>query len=176
VRLGAPGGASLVLVPLRYEFPDSDPEDGEPEDEEPADGEPAGWDANWLVVRGDVRTSGGRSWTFTHPCLTTWEARTLGGWLRDVAVGAVDPVPSADASEDRLLTFTEPLLGLSLAGREATGATVRVHLSHEALPPGAAGQGAGPTPVHVLEVHASVRDLSAAADEWERELAPFPVR
>jgi hypothetical protein len=41
------------------------------------------YDANWLMVAGEV-VNGARSWSFRDPCLLTWEAQELAGWLRSV--------------------------------------------------------------------------------------------
>ena len=59
------------------------------------------WDANWLVVRGEVRTSDGRSWSFTDPCRMTWEGERLSWWLHAAASG--DHAAGLDPAE-----FTEP--------------------------------------------------------------------
>jgi hypothetical protein len=58
-------GALVEIRPVRYQFPGAR--------------RPAGdWDANWLIISADVRTVDGRCWHFEDPCLTTWEARSLG--------------------------------------------------------------------------------------------------
>jgi hypothetical protein len=49
------------------------------------------WGANWLQVCGHITLADGRAWAFEHPSLTTWEARELGDWLREVAAGTVPP-------------------------------------------------------------------------------------
>lgn len=66
------------------------------------------WDANWLVVRGEIGTADGRGWTFLDPCLSTWEALSVGEWLRAVAAGG----PAPDDPR-----FTEPNLAFELDGR-----------------------------------------------------------
>jgi len=37
------------------------------------------------------------------PCLTTWDAREVGSWLREVAARVVPPAPVADAEPQELL-------------------------------------------------------------------------
>ena len=70
-------GASLELRATGYQYPLPPPAPPGERD----------WDANWLQVRGAVRTAHGLSWTFEAPCLTTWEARKLGRWLEAAAQG-----------------------------------------------------------------------------------------
>jgi len=67
--------------------------------------------------------------------LTTWEARALGRWLRDVLAGTVAPSPFDGGGDEQLLVFTEPNLALSLGDRTAKRVRLRVHLSLESLPP-----------------------------------------
>lgn len=88
------------------------------------------WDANWLVVVGNVLLADGRHWSFVDSCLTTWEARQLGEWLHGVLVGDVHPDPF-DGEHAQLTYFTEPNVGVSLATRDDTGATIRFHFSLE---------------------------------------------
>src|SRR5262249_60717551 len=82
MRLGSSDGARVELRLLRYQFPDR-----------AAAGPGRDWDANWLVVRGDIRCADGREWSFEDPCLTTWEARLLGRGLHEGVAGAVAPSP-----------------------------------------------------------------------------------
>ena len=75
MKLVSVDGATVDLRPLHYQFPGT------------AAAGQYDWDANWLVVRGGVRLPDGRTWSFSDPCLTTWEARSLGDWLRGVVAG-----------------------------------------------------------------------------------------
>lgn len=161
MRLASDDGAVVELRPLRYQFgPSSEPRD---------------WDANWLVVTGRAELPDGRSWSFTEPCLTTWEARTLGSWLR--AVGNGDVAPTAFVGEDDIsLVFTEPDLALSLASRSAAVAVVRVHLSHGARPPGPSDPDRPGVVASFVELRLSFDALAAAVASWDQELASFPVR
>jgi hypothetical protein len=102
---------------------------------------PHDWDANWLTVSGIVTLADGKTWSFNDPCLTTWEAEELGSWLRDVAAGTIPPSPLGTGEPEKLLTFTEPNLALSLEARAADRLRIRVHFSLEALPPWLHGAG-----------------------------------
>jgi hypothetical protein len=149
VLLISEDGARLELQPVRYQFG--------------AFGSDGDWDANWLVIHGGVRTTTGEDWTFDDPCLTTWEARELGAWLRAAA---------EDRAPDGLLTFTEPNLGFSIVHtREPI--VLRVHLSLESL-------GASEPPeglyAYSLPLRLGRQDLLTAAHAWHEELAPFPER
>lgn len=121
MRLKSADGTIADLRPLRYQFGPSAP--------------PRDWDANWLVVGADIEMSDGRSWSFTDPCLTTWEARELASWLRGVLSGDVDASPFGGDEDECLLAFTEPNLAVSLARRDRDMATIRLHFSLEARPP-----------------------------------------
>ena len=60
VRLSSSDGASITLHPAAYQF-----------EVTPATADEHDWDANWLMIHGDVRIAGGRQWAFLDPCLTT---------------------------------------------------------------------------------------------------------
>jgi hypothetical protein len=128
------------------------------------------WDANWLMIQGDVHTSDGRQWAFADPCLTTWEARSLSAWLHGVADGD-------GAVERRPIAFTEPNLAFSLDDHRAGRVNLRVCFSHEALPPWVPhdhdGWQAGE---YVLILDISRDDLAQAAKAWDVEHEPFPER
>lgn len=162
MKLVSVDGASVDLRPLRYEFPGI------------AGAGPGDWDANWLVVAGNVRLADGRGWSFSEPCLTTWEARSLGSWLRGVVNGTVRPTAFDGDDEDALETFTEPNLAVSLAARSGGSAVVRVHCSLESRPPWH-GDGFDIFGFFV-SLDVPLPALAAAAGEWDRELAAFPVR
>jgi hypothetical protein len=82
------------------------------------------WD-EWLVIRGDVRTADGRSWSFTDPCLTTSEAERLSVWLDEV---------SQDAADRDAAVFTEPNISFFIDGRDGDRVRMRVRFSYESLP------------------------------------------
>ncbi|MEU1281315.1 hypothetical protein [Streptomyces sp. NPDC005805] len=145
---------SVALRPVGYQFP-------------VARGD--AYDDNWLVVEGAVATGDGRRWGFRDACLLTDEARRIGGWLRAVADGAVEPAGGGGGGlPGPEVAFTEPVLGFGLGGWRGGLAVVRVYLSLEAAP-----RGSG---THAVPVAVDPRGLVRAADEWERELAAFPAR
>lgn len=164
MRLTSIDGAEIELRPRGYQYPSV------------GGNGPHDWDANWLVIRGDVRLPDERRWHFEDPCMTTWEATELAGWLRSVAAGEVRASPFP-ADDEQLLVFTEPNLGFSLAATTEGARSVRVHFSLEAGPPWA------PPPEvdadlygFFVTVTATVAELTRAVEEWERERAPFPPR
>ena len=160
MKLVSADGASVDLRVRRYQFPGI------------ADAAPRDWDANWLVVAGDVRLADGRGWSFSDPCLTTWEARSLGAWLRGAVTGAVEPAGFDADDEESLECFTEPNLALSLAERSETSAVVRVRFSLESRPPWSGDD----LYEFFVTLDLPFHVLSAAADEWDSELSEFPVR
>lgn len=164
VRLTSTDGTVVELQPLRYQFPAA------------AGAGPQDWDANWLVIRGDVHLPDGRRWHFQDPCLTTWEAAELAGWLRSVAAGEVEAHP-LPPDEDRLLAFTEPNLGFSLGSTGEGASQIRVHFSLEAAPPWSRPPEADAELYDFFViVSTTVADLTRAVDEWDGERAAFPPR
>jgi hypothetical protein len=165
VRLASTTGAVVELSPRSYEFgPSSEPED---------------WDANWLVIAGHVALPDGRSWSFNDPCLTTWEARELGSWLESVAAGDVEPFDFSGGEDARLLMFTEPVVGFSLASRVGASVTLRVHFSLESEPPWRADElDDDDTELfdYFVELKLTTGSVAEAAAAWDAELAAFPVR
>ena len=112
------------------------------------------WAADWLVVRGEVSLPGSPAagselrWTFREPCLTPWEGRRLGSWLR---AAAEEPLPGTT------LRFTEPLLSLVLDDARADRRLLRVHVT------------AAPDP-HALALDVGVAGLRRAAAAWSADL------
>jgi hypothetical protein len=136
------------------------------------------WDANWLMIRGDVQLADGRSWHFEEPCLQTSEARALEDWMRGVLAGSVMPSTfDVQIPNKQLLSFTEPNLALSLASRDSERAQLRFHFSLEALPPwqrGLSGEFA-PFAFFVL-LDITPEGLSSAVADWARDVGQFPPR
>jgi hypothetical protein len=165
VRLSSGTGATVELSPVGYQFGPSQ--------------EPRDWDANWLVIYGRVELADGRSWSFTDPCLTTWEARKLGSWLEGVRSGDVQPAEFGGEQDERLLVFTEPNVGFSLASRVGGTVTIRVHFSLESRPPWLQS-GEADDDADLFEYFVAVRldneAMTTAAASWDQELTAFPVR
>jgi hypothetical protein len=161
VKLASSDGTAIELIPRGYQFP-------------AAEGAGDWDDANWLRITSAVSLPSGRRWSTTDPCLTTWEARRLALWMRGVLSGDVAPAPFPGGDED-LLTFTEPNLGLSLAGRSDDVVRVRVHFSLESLPPGLQDADAD-LYEYFVEVSVTLDELNDAPTSWERELEAFPER
>jgi hypothetical protein len=107
MKLNDDQGATLELAIVAYQFPESD----------------ECWDANWLVVHGQITHAQG-AWTFRDPCLTTFELEQLAAWFDGVAVGRPDPGSGY---------FTEPNLHFEYAPLPTP--TIRVKLAYESAPP-----------------------------------------
>lgn len=152
--LEAVDGTRLVLSPVGYQYPGL---------------KGAGahdWDANWLLIRGLVELPDGRTHEFVDPCLTTWEAASLGGWLGALMDGSL--APSDGDTVD--CHFTEPCLGFKYMGVEGESLRLRVYLSLEAEPPFIlAGQPGLFSNYVPLVVHREA--LASALRAWKEELA-----
>jgi hypothetical protein len=77
-------------------------------------------DANWLMISGECSLEG-RQWTFTDPCLETWDMEELASWLEALAAGR---------NTKPFLAFTEPNLEFQVV----KGNTLRVIFSLETAP------------------------------------------
>jgi len=153
--------SSVELCPLRYQF---------------ATAQGDSYDDNWLVIGGKVSTPEG-SWSFADPSLLIHEARQLSVWLRAVAVGTIavtEPDDEGWLSPDTW--FTEPVLAVSLAGRDDGGAVIRVHLSLEAASPWQQGDDGADIYQYFVEVRMDDVGLLHTADEWDLALDSFPAR
>ncbi len=168
VRLISSDGAVVELQPVSYQF--SRPPGTRGAEGSSTTGSYADWDANWLVICGDIRTSDGQSWTFMDACLTTWEAEQLSLWLRaagsDNAAAGLDPA-----------VFTEPNLSFFLDGVQAGRVRMRLRLSHESLPRRLRWEASGgEASEHDIALEVSGADLAEAAQAWDRDRLPFPAR
>ncbi|WP_327302256.1 hypothetical protein OG730_00855 [Streptomyces sp. NBC_01298] len=152
---------SVELRPLSYQF---------------AAAQGDRYDDNWLVIGGTVKTPDG-SWSFTDPALLNCEAREVGAWMRGAAAGTVAVTgPDAEGYWSPDTWFNEPVLAFSLADRDETGATIRLHLSLEARPPWHQGEDGPDIYQYFLEVRVDTAALLHAADQWDLSLASFPTR
>jgi hypothetical protein len=166
VRLVSSSRALVELRPAGYQF--SDAGGTAAEAAAPTAGSHADWDANWLVIRGDVTAADGRSWSFADPCLTTWEAERLSVWLDAV---------SRDAAEQDAAVFTEPNISFFIDGRDGDRVRMRVRFSHESLPASWPRDVAGwQSGEYLVALGVSIADLAAAAHAWDGERQAFPAR
>ncbi len=152
MKLTGGDGSALELLIDRYQFPGHGRGGGR-------DG-----DANWLMVTGRVWRVDAESWSFSQPCLTTWEARGLGHWLEQAGVNPVDR-----------LEFTEPNLAFALDRSGDDRPTVQVWLASESRPPSTASRSPGAGDVR-LSLRMTSNALRAAALTWADELMSYPVR
>ena len=168
VKLVSADGASVDLRPVCYEY------EQEPAADSAGEGEPV-WDANWLVIRGQVRAADGREWTFRDPCLTTWEAERLLEWLQALGCGEVR----------KALAFTEPNLGFRVDAQDDERVRLRVHFSAESLPPGLRTPDARTpdartpgrrTAGYDVPLDVGRADLADAARTWAVDCQAFPLR
>ncbi len=171
-------GASVDVQIAGYQFPvvDKNPKDR------------TGWDANWLIITGSVRTAGGASWSFRDPALTTWDVADAVTWLRRAADGAVpaaaavEDTPAATNDEDDRwdqlssagwLTFTEPNLSFAVGGYDGQRVELLVGLGAESAEPPIDPQKPGWCQIAVVMSRQQVQDAAAALEE---ELATHPAR
>lgn len=162
MKLIGEGGESVELTIVGYEYPSMT-----------ASGK-NDWDANWLVIQGEV-SDGQRRWRFRDPALTTWEASRVASWLRSVASQDVRPSP---LNEDEMggLTFTEPNLGFSLHDRRGDAAVLRVHFSLESAPPWIEGEARYDLYDYFVELLITFDQIESAVRAWESENAIFRAR
>ena len=123
-----------------------------------------------------MRTVTGESWEFDDPCLTTWEARQLGRWLRAAAAGRVPVVgaPTEDSAE--LLTFTEPNFGFSVGARGGDHLVVRVHLSLESMAGRPGAEAHHDLYAYSVPLQVGREELLAAARTWDEQNRSLPER
>src|SRR5436190_20460131 len=117
MRLGAENGNSFEFSIVGYQFPDADEM----------------WDANWLLIRVDVRTEDA-AWCKTDPCLLTADVAALADWLED---------PEGE------LAFMEPNLAFECLERDGSDARLRVWFELESRPDWAPSRTAGERDVKV---------------------------
>jgi hypothetical protein len=157
VRLSSGDGASVGLRPLSYQFRCV-----------PGTADGPDWDANWLVIRGDIRTADGRSWTFSDSCLTTWECAELSQWLHGVIRG--------DHQIGRPTAFTEPNLALMVEGYHDDGVRLRVRFRQESLPDWIRDFTGWQSAEFFVVLDVSCAAIAKASVEWDHERQAFPVR
>lgn len=165
MRLGSDQGASVELEVLGYEFPRAKNERGDD------------WTANWLDVLGRVRLADGRTWDFTHPCLTTFEAAQLGWWLQSSFRDDESVLSRADTDRRApRLFFTEPLLAFEAGPTSKSDFVISVILDHEALPPWEPWEERIGEEDFVVTMAVTRHDLDRAVVQWAQACARFPER
>lgn len=114
------------------------------------------------------------AWPFRWQALTPEDAVVLSDWVRRVATGQIPVqqpgVPQTASGNGPY--FIEPNLTLSLVEYQDTDAVLRIGLDLEFSPPWRKHDRAG-DPYGIL-CRLSSTDLIRAAEEWDREIAPFP--
>ncbi len=75
-----------------------------------------------------------------------------------------------------MLSFTEPNLAVSLTEQDPHVAHIRVHLSAEATPPWMVGDARWWWGAFCLSPQVGIEEIRHAAERWEWELEPFPIR
>lgn len=135
---------SLSITVERYEFPEITNDE---------------WDSNWLIVNGHAVLDG-KSWSFRHPCLTTFELERLANWLDHVFLGK---------AENAYCGFTEPNLDFE----RLSELEVRIAFSLEALPPWCKRDG----DFGEIGFNIPINDrLAVAANSLRALLNRFPIR
>jgi hypothetical protein len=146
------------LTPIRYEFPDASPS--------------SDWDADWVVIDGEVVSAGGK-WRFQDSALSARESPGLRAWLTQVLEATV---PVTEPDDNPSLTFVEPSLAFSVASYQDQGVKLRVHLSHLAAPPWHDFDQKLNTWAFFVELDLDRSELERAAQEWSNEADAFPRR
>jgi hypothetical protein len=114
------------------------------------------WDANWLVLLGEITNQTGMTLSFTKSCLTTLEAIKLGHWLQH----------ADQFSGYTRLQFTEPYLQFSATHR---GSLVTLSVKFQS------GTQYGVNSIST-DISIDVKDLVRAGKQWLAELECFPLR
>jgi hypothetical protein len=168
VRLETGGGSSLRLSIVGYQFPHAPSRLLSAVGVLSSADTDFDFDANWLVVQGEV-SDGHRAWTFRDACLLTVEVRDLAAWLDAVAEGRPN-------LED--LDFLEPNLAFSRRSTIPGRPAVRVTFRLEARPPWMT------SPVEDeddwdgawVEFETSPDHLRTAATDLRAALSRYPIR
>lgn len=164
MRLGSDQGASVELEVLGYEFPRADKHTDD-------------WTANWLDILGRIRLADGRTWDFTHPCLTTFEAAQLGSWMHSISRDDESVLSRVDSDRKApRLFFTEPLLAFEAEPTSNSAFDISVILDLEALPPWEPWEERIGEEEFVVTVAVPRQDLDRAVVQWAQDCARFPER
>ncbi len=151
MKLASPTGDSVELTIGGYEYGSMSPQ---------VRGD---WDANWLMISGEVNDFG-ETWEFRDPCLTTWEAHDLLRFLRKPHAVNGDP-----------LEFTEPNLTLQATATDQQTVAITFTFRGEAAAPSTSDDDRWDTGRAVV-LSVSRESLRLAGDEWARQLKRYPER
>ena len=150
MRLAEPGGDSVRIQVIRYQFPEATDYH----------------DANWLMIRTEATDSFG-SWTSEDPSLATFELSRLAAWLEALSLGG-------DAASE--LEFMERNHSFELVERKGDAVRLRVWLKPDSRPAFVTPR--SPEEERNLSVDLTVRksDLRAAAESLRADLHRFATR
>ncbi|MDQ4133511.1 MAG: hypothetical protein M3179_09965 [Actinomycetota bacterium] len=141
-------GNELELSIVGYQFPHSERDP---------------WESNSLLVSVRLVTPEG-TWEVVDPCLTTWEAAQLAGWLAVAARLAPGLAP---------LPFVQPNLTVSPRRATAEALRLRACFELERRPPWGRTRGRGPL---CVDLDVDRAQLAEAAGALAAQLAEFPMR
>lgn len=169
MRLVCDDGSSVELSIRGYQFPSIAGGSRR--------GDNADWDANWLMIHGSAGTANGERWTFSEPCLTTWEASTLLGFLQRVTAGQMSTCAER-AEGQRTVEFVEPNIAFEEVDIQSDPRTIDVLLSHGC---------AAPVELHPamvdeadnrtrIRIRTSSQNWRSAAQAWATDITAFPQR
>jgi hypothetical protein len=162
VKIESDDGCFADLAILSYQFPERRPT-GERD-----------WDANWLVLRGNV-WDGSQSWSFEDPCMTTWEAQDLVVWLRALDQPRTPSGSGYESGSSRMHWLTEPNVSFGLDDYAHGVTSLSAYFNLESRPRSGSnddGEGLG----HRVRLRLPQAFIARAASEWEQELQAFPER
>ncbi|NYF57139.1 WapI family immunity protein [Micromonospora purpureochromogenes] len=123
-------------------------------------------DDDWLFVAAEVRTTGGRAWSWRQPCLTTEEAVDLTSWLRRLG--------GAEVGDRAAWHPVEPNLGFRSLVTGGGRVKLTAVLSYESLPPWIDRPPLAQ--VYPVPLRVSAAQVLTAADQWERAVRAYPRR
>jgi len=123
------------------------------------------YDANWLMIAGDVTHPNG-AWQFCDPCLLTYEAERLASWIDAVAAG--EPLPMRCG-------FLEPHLEFRAVGG-LQQPVLRVYFELAARPEWAPSQRVRNDDGVWVEFPLRELDLRSIARHWREQLRAYPQR
>ncbi|MFO1532541.1 MAG: hypothetical protein ABR562_02405 [Thermoplasmatota archaeon] len=161
------GNKRVELTILGYEFPAAKEK----------------WDANWLVVHGDIVAPEG-AWSFDEPVWLTNDPPRLADWLEAVAMGRPEVAgrPRDEATAELRNPWEvaegfgtmEPNLAFLLYKPGPGTVELGVQLDYESRPPWRI-EASSDNP-YVLRLRLSAETVLAAAEALRKEIAPYPPR